>query len=86
MKYIKACLKAIAPEVKYFYTIHDCIGCRASDAERVKDAMVAVGKEMFAATLNIKLESGSGKTIMDDFKFIPEEVVRKRKEWKPILT
>ena len=86
VKYIKACLKAIAPDVKYFYTIHDCIGCRASDAERVKDAMVAVGKEMFAATLNIKLESGLGKTIMDDFKFVPEEVVRKRKEWKPNLT
>ena len=50
VKYIKACLKAIAPDVKYFYTIHDCIGCRASDAERVKDAMVAVGKEMFDAT------------------------------------
>ena len=48
--------------------------------------MVAVGKEMFAATLNIKLESGTGETIMDDFKFIPEEVVRKRNEWKPILT
>ena len=86
VKYIKACLKAIAPDVKYFYTIHDCIGCRASDAERVKDAMVAVGKEMFDATLNIKLESGTGETIMDDFKFVPEEVVRKRKEWKPILT
>ena len=86
MKYIKACLKAIAPEVKYFYTIHDCIGCKASDAEKVKDAMVAVGKDMFSATLNIKLERGTGETIMDDFKFIPDEVVRKRKEWKPILT
>ena len=81
VKYIKACLKAIAPEVKYFYTIHDCIGCRASDAERVKDAMVAVGKEMFDATLNIKLESSSGETIMDDFKFIHEEVVMKKKGW-----
>ena len=29
VKYIKACLKAIAPDVKYFYTIHDCIGCKA---------------------------------------------------------
>ena len=86
VKYIKACLKAIAPDVKYFYTIHDCIGCKASDAEKVKDAMVAVGKDMFDATLNIKLESGTGETIMDDFKFVPEEVVRKRKEWKPNLT
>ena len=86
VKYIKACLKAIAPDVHYFYTIHDCIGCRASDAEKVKEAMVAVGKDMFDATLNIKLESGTGETIMDDFKFIPDEVVRKRKEWKPNLT
>ena len=86
VKYIKACLKAIAPDVKYFYTIHDCIGCRASDAEKVKEVMVAVGKDMFSATLNIKFESGTGETIMDDFKFIPEEVVRKRKEWKPNLT
>ncbi len=81
VKYIKACLKAIAPDVKYFYTIHDCIGCRASDAEKVKQTMVAIGKEMFDATLNIKLESSSGETIMDDFKFIPEEVVMKKKGW-----
>ena len=83
VKYIKACLKAIAPEVKYFYTIHDCIGCKASDAAKVKEVMVAVGKEMFDANLNIKLESGTGETIMDDFKFIPEEVVMKKKGWKP---
>ena len=83
VKYIKACLKAIAPDVKYFYTIHDCIGCRASDAERVKQTMVAIGKDMFNATLNIKLESSSGETIMDDFKFVPEEVVMKKKVWQP---
>ena len=79
VKYIKACLKAIAPDVQHFYTIHDCIGCKASDAERVKQAMLAVGKDMFNATLNIKLESSSGETIMDDFKFIPEEVVMKKR-------
>ena len=83
VKYIKACLKAIAPDVKYFYTIHDCIGCRASDAEKVKEIMVAVGKELFGATLNVKLESRTGKTIMGDFKFIPEEVVMKKKDWNP---
>ena len=81
VKYIKACLKAIAPEVKYFYTIHDCIGCKASDAAKVKQAMLAVGKEMFGATLNVKLESSEGETIMDDFKFIPKEVVMKKKGW-----
>ena len=84
VKYIKACLKAIAPDVKYFYTIHDCIGCKASDAERVKQVMIAVAKEMFDATLNIKLESSSGETIMDDFKFIPEEVVMKKKGWSSV--
>lgn len=78
VKYIKACLKAIAPEVKYFYTIHDCIGCKASDAEKVKQAMLAVGKDMFNASLNIKLESRTGESVMDDFKFIPEEVVMKK--------
>ena len=81
VKYIKACLKAIAPDVKYFYTIHDCIGCKASDAAKVKQAMLAVGKEMFGAALNVKLESSSGETIMDDFKFVPEEVVMKKKGW-----
>ena len=81
VKYIKACLKAIAPDVKYFYTIHDCIGCKASDAEKVKQAMLAVGKEMFGVTLNVKFESGTGETVMDDFKFIPEEVVMKKKCW-----
>ena len=84
VKYIKACLKAIAPEVKYFYTIHDCIGCKASDAEKVRRVMLAVAKEMFDATLNIKLERGTGETVMDDFKFIPEEVVMKKKGWKPV--
>ena len=84
VKYIKACLKAIAPKVKYFYTIHDCIGCKASDAEKVRQAMLAVAKEMFNATLNIKLEKGTGETIMDDFKFIPEEVVMKKKGWSSV--
>ena len=83
VKYIKACLKAIAPDIKYFYTIHDCVGCKASDAEKVRQTMLAVGKEMFDATLNIKLESSSGETIMDDFKFVPEEVVMKKKVWQP---
>ena len=78
VKYIKACLKKIAPDVQYFYTIHDCIGCKASDAEKVKQVMLAVAKDMFNAYLNIKLESGTGKTILDDFKFIPEEVVMKK--------
>ena len=78
VRYIKACLKAIAPDVKYFYTIHDCIGCKASNAEKVKQAMLAVGKDMFNANLNIKLENGTGESIMDDFKFIPEEVVMKK--------
>jgi hypothetical protein len=52
-----------------------------SDGAKVKEVMVAVGKEMFDANLNIKLESGTGETIMDDFKFIPEEVVMKKKGW-----
>ena len=82
VKYIKACLKAIAPDVQYFYTIHDCIGCKASDAAKVKQAMLAVAKDMFGATLNVKLESSSGEAIMDDFKFIPEEVVMKKKVWQ----
>ena len=81
VKYIKACLKKIAPDVQYFYTIHDCIGCKASDAEKVKQVMLAVAKDMFNAYLNIKLESGTGKTILDDFKFIPEEVVMKKNSW-----
>ena len=82
VKYIKACLKAIAPNVQHFYTIHDCIGCKASDAAMVKQAMLAVGKEMFGATLNVKLESSEGEPIMDDFKFISEEVVMKKKVWQ----
>ena len=83
VKYMKRVLAVIAPYVKYFYTIHDCVGCKASIAEKVRQAMLAVGKEMFDANLNIKLESGTGETIMDDFKFIPEEVVMKKKGWKP---
>ena len=82
VKYIKAVLKAIAPDVQHFYTIHDCIGCKESDAEKVKQAMLAVGKEMFGASLIVKLESRLGETILDDFKFIPEEVVVKKKGWQ----
>ena len=81
VQYMKRVLAVIAPNVKHFYTIHDCIGCRASDAEKVKQTMLAIGKEMFDATLNIKLESSSGETIMDDFKFISEEVVMRKKVW-----
>ena len=81
VQYMKRVLAVIAPNVKHFYTIHDCIGCRASDAAKVKQAMLAVGKEMFGAALNVKLESSSGETIMDDFKFVPEEVVMKKKVW-----
>lgn len=84
VEYIKACLRRIAPEVKYFYTIHDCIGCKASDAEKVKEAMLEVAKEMFETKLNIKLESGSGKAVLDGFKFIPEEVVMKKKGWSSV--
>ena len=83
VKYMKRVLAVIAPDIKHFYTIHDCIGCKASDAEKVRQAMLAVGKEMFDATLNIKLEKGTGETIMNDFKFILEEVVMKKKGWKP---
>ena len=82
VRYIKAVLKAIAPHIQHFYTIHDCIGCKAGDAEKVKAAMLSVAKEMFGANLNIKLESSSGETIMDDFKFVPEEVVMKKKGWQ----
>ena len=81
---MKRVLAVIAPYVKYFYTIHDCVGCKASDAEKVRQAMLAVGKEMFDATLNIKLEKGTGETVMDDFKFIPEEVVMKKKCCSPV--
>jgi hypothetical protein len=81
VEYIKACLRRIAPNVKYFYTIHDCIGCKASDAERVKAAMLEVAKETVGAKLNIKLERGLGETVLDGFKFIAEEVVMKKKGW-----
>ena len=81
VEYVKACLKRIAPEVKYFYTIHDCIGCKASDAEKVKAAMLEVATEMFNAKLNIKLENGSGETVLDGFRFIAKEVVMKKKGW-----
>jgi hypothetical protein len=37
---------------------------------------------MFGATLNVKLESSSGETIMGGFKFIPEEVIMKKKVWQ----
>ena len=43
--------------------------------------MLEVATEMFNAKLNIKLESGSGETVLDGFRFIAEEVVMKKKGW-----
>ena len=43
-------------EVEYLYTVHDCIGCLVSDAEKVKEIMERTAMEMYGVGLNLKIE------------------------------
>ena len=58
VRFIKQCLKNLDSEVRYLYTIHDCIGCLASDAEKVKRIMEQTSIEMYGVKLNLKIEGG----------------------------
>lgn len=54
--YIKHCLSMLPPSVK-FYTIHDCICCKQSDAEVVKQIMEKSSIELYGLKLNLKVEN-----------------------------
>lgn len=56
VKYIKQCLSKLDDEVEYLYTVHDCIGCRQSDAERVKRIMEQTSVDMFGVKISLKIE------------------------------
>ena len=45
-------------EVEYLYTVHDCIGCLVSDAEKVKKIMERTAMEMYEVKLELKIEKG----------------------------
>ena len=56
VRYIKECLRNLDSQVEYLYTVHDCIGCLVSDAERVKEVMEQVSLDMYGVKLNLKIE------------------------------
>ena len=56
VRYIKACLRNLDSEVEYLYTIHDCIGCLVSDANKVKEIMEQTSQDMYGVKLNLKIE------------------------------
>ena len=58
VRYIKRCLKNMDKEVEYLYTVHDCIGCLVSDAEKVKEIMERTAMEMYGVKLELKIEKG----------------------------
>jgi hypothetical protein len=42
--------------IDYFYTVHDCIGCLESDAEKVKQIMEQTSMDMYGFKLHFKIE------------------------------
>ena len=56
VRYIKACLRNLDSEVEYLYTVHDCIGCLVSDADKVKEIMEQTSLDMYGVKLNLKIE------------------------------
>lgn len=56
VEYIKYCISKLPPNFK-FYTIHDCISCKQSDAEYVKKIMEESSRELYNLTINLKIEN-----------------------------
>lgn len=56
VKFIKKCLERLDPELKFLYTVHDCIGCLVSDGDRVKQIMEEVSMNMYGVKLKLKIE------------------------------
>lgn len=56
VKYIKYCISKLPPNFK-FYTIHDCICCKRSDADFVRKIMEESSKELYNLTINLKIEN-----------------------------
>ncbi|MCH5234809.1 MAG: hypothetical protein J1E16_05905 [Muribaculaceae bacterium] len=56
VRYIKECLKRLDTEVKYLYTVHDCIGCLVSDVDKVKSIMEQTSIDYYGVKLNLKVE------------------------------
>ena len=57
VEYIKYCISKLPQNFK-FYTIHDCICCKQSDAEYVKKIMEESSRELYNLTINLKIENG----------------------------
>lgn len=56
VEYIKHCLSMLPTDVK-FYTIHDCICCKQSDAEVVKHIMEQSSLELYGLKIRLKVEN-----------------------------
>lgn len=62
VEYIKYCISKLPPNFK-FYTIHDCICCKQSDAEYVKKIMEESSRELYNLTINLKIENGESMEV-----------------------
>ena len=56
VEYIQHCLSMLPQGVK-FYTIHDCICCKQSDAELVKQKMEESSLELYGLVIRLKIEN-----------------------------
>ena len=62
VEYIKYCISKLPQNFK-FYTIHDCICCKQSDAEYVKKIMEESSRELYDLTINLKIENGESMEV-----------------------
>ena len=56
VRFIKECLKRLDKEVRYLYTVHDCIGCLESDVDKVRSIMEQTSVDYYGVKLNLKVE------------------------------
>jgi hypothetical protein len=55
VRFMKSVIQNLS-NIDYFYTVHDCIGCLESDAEKVKQIMEQTSMDMYGVKLHFKIE------------------------------
>jgi hypothetical protein len=55
VRFMKSVIQNLS-NIDYFYTVHDCIGCLESDAEKVKQIMEQTALEIYGVKLHFKIE------------------------------
>jgi hypothetical protein len=55
VRFMKSVIQNLS-NIEFFYTVHDCVGCLESDAEKVKQIMVQTSMDMYGVKLHFKVE------------------------------